>query len=146
MPNLKYTFCMEEQILVLKEVIEQFEIAGDIINIQNYGSGHINTTYRVKTTEDEYILQKVNTNIFKNMEQLVDNVAGVTAYLAQSIAERGGNPRRETLQVIHTKDGQNYYKGEMGFSYRMYYFITNASCYDTVPKPEDIYERAVTFG
>lgn len=132
--------------MVLKEVIEQFEIAGDIINIQNYGSGHINTTYRVKTTEDEYILQKVNTNIFKNMEQLVDNVAGVTAYLAQSIAERGGNPRRETLQVIHTKDGQNYYKGEMGFSYRMYYFITNASCYDTVEKPEDFYESAVTFG
>ena len=103
----------------LKAVIEQFEIDGEIIDIQNYGSGHINTTYRVVTTEDEYILQKVNTSIFKNMEQLVENVAGVTAFLAQSIIERGGNPKRETLQVIHTRDGQNYYKGEDDFSYRM---------------------------
>ena len=137
---------VEEVVLELNAIIEQFEIDGEIVNIQNYGSGHINTTYRVKTTEDEYILQKVNTNIFKNMEQLVENVAGVTAYLAQSITERGGNPKRETLQVIQTKDGQNYYKGAGGFSYRMYYFITNASCYDTVEKPEDFYESAVTFG
>ena len=137
---------VEEQVLELKAVIEQFEINGDIISIVNYGSGHINATYRVGTTEDEYILQKVNTNIFKNMEQLVENVAGITAYLAQAIVERGGNPKRETLQVIPTKDGCNYYKGENGYSYRMYYFITDASCYDTVEKPEDFYESAVTFG
>ena len=48
--------------------------------------------------------------IFKNMEKLVENVAGVTEYLTEAIKARGGNPRRETLQVIRTKDGQNYYK------------------------------------
>ena len=37
--------------------------------------------------------------------------------------------------MIHTQVGQNYYKGDDGFGYRMYYFITNASCYDTVEKP-----------
>lgn len=130
----------------LRAIIEQFEIDGEILKVQNYGSGHINATYRVETTEDEYILQKVNTSVFKNMDQLVENVAGVTAYLAEAIAQKGGNPKRETLQVIHTKDGQNYYKGEDGYSYRMYYFINDASCYDTVEKPEDFYESAVAFG
>lgn len=130
----------------LNTIIEKFEISGKILKIENYGSGHINTTYHVTTTEDEYILQKVNTSIFKNMERLIENVAGVTAYLVEAIEKRGGNPKRETLQVIHTRDGQNYYKGEDGFSYRMYYFITDASCYDTVEKPEHFYESAVAFG
>ncbi len=130
----------------LKEIIKQFEVDGEIINVKTYGSGHINTTYRVETSEDVYILQKVNTGIFKNMDQLVANVAGVTGYLVEAIAARGGNPRRETLQVIHTRTGQNYYKGDDGYSYRMYYFITDATCYDTVEKPEVFYESAVAFG
>lgn len=130
----------------MNTIIDNFECKGKIVSIEKYGSGHINATYHVKTTEDEYILQKVNTSVFKNMDQLVENVAGVTAYLADAITKLGGNPRRETLQVIHTKDGQNYYKGEDDFSYRMYYFITDASCYDTVEKPEDFYESAVAFG
>ena len=130
----------------LKPIIEQFDIKGEVTGAKVYGSGHINTTYRVHTTEEEYILQKVNTSVFKNMEQLVENVAGVTEYLTETIKNRGGNPRRETLQVIPTKDGQNYYKGDNGFSYRMYYYITDASCYDNVEKPEDFYESAVAFG
>ena len=130
----------------LNTIIEKFEINGEILKTEIYGSGHINTTYRVTTTEDEYILQKVNTAVFKNMEQLIENVAGVTAYLASAIEACGGNPRRETLQVIHTRDEQNYLKGEDDFSYRMYYFITDASCYDTVEKPEHFYESAVAFG
>lgn len=130
----------------LKTIINQFDILGEVTSVKIYGSGHINTTYRVNTTEEVYILQKVNTSIFKNMEQLVENVAGVTEYLTETIKNRGGNPRRETLQVIHTKDGQNYYKGDDGFSYRMYYFITDATCYDTVEKPEDFYESALAFG
>ena len=130
----------------LDTIIEKFEISGKILKIENYGSGHINTTYRITTTEDEYILQKVNTSVFKNMEQLIENVAGVTAYLASAIEVSGGNPKRETLQVIHTRAGENYLKGEDGFGYRMYYFITDASCYDTVEKPEHFYESAVAFG
>ena len=130
----------------LKTIIEKFDILGEVTNVKIYGSGHINTTYRVNTTEEVYILQKVNTSIFKNMEQLVENVAGVTNYLVETIKKRGGNPRRETLQVIQTKDGQNYFKGDDGFSYRMYYFITGATCYDTVEKPEDFYESALAFG
>ncbi len=137
---------MKELTLNLNIITEKFDINGNILKIEHYGSGHINATYRVKTTQDEYILQKVNTSVFKNMEQLVENVAGVTAYLAETIERLGGDPKRETLQVIRTKNGQNYYKGEDGFSYRMYYFITNASCYDTVEKPEDFYESAVAFG
>ena len=137
---------MKGLVLNLNTIIEKFDINGNVLKIEHYGSGHINATYRVKTTQDEYILQKVNTSVFKNMEQLVENVAGVTAYLAEAIERIGGDPKRETLQVIRTRDGENYYKGEDGFSYRMYYFITNASCYDTVEKTEDFYESAVAFG
>lgn len=130
----------------LEQVVKQFNVAGAVTDIQLYGSGHINTTYRVTTTEDEYILQKVNTNIFKNIDGLMENIVGVTDYLAKIIEERGGDPKRETLQVISTVDGKPYYKENDDCSYRVYYFIKDAFSYDSVEKPEDFYESAVAFG
>lgn len=130
----------------LEQIVKQFDIVGDVTEIKLYGSGHINTTYRVTTTEDEYILQKVNTNIFKNIDGLMENIVGVTDYLAKIIKERGGDPKRETLQVVPTVDGKSYYRENEDCSYRVYYFIKDAFSYDSVEKPEDFYESAVAFG
>ncbi len=130
----------------LKAVAEQFMILGDVEKIQEYGSGHINRTYLVETSKEAYILQKINTHIFQNVDQLMENVEGVTSFLAKRIRERGGDPKRETLQLVKTPEGASYQREEDGSCYRMYLFITDASSYDAVKKPEDFYESAVAFG
>ena len=44
---------------------EQFKIDGPVSFVRNYGSGNINSTFMVATTEGtQYILQKINTNVF----------------------------------------------------------------------------------
>lgn len=142
----RYNKYMEELIVELTQVVKQFQVTGDVTDIKLYGSGHINTTYLVQTTEDTYILQKVNTNIFKNIDALMENIVNVTGYLAKIIEERGGDPKRETMLVIPTVDGKSFFKESEGCSYRVYYFIKDAFSYDSVEKPEDFYESAVAFG
>lgn len=132
----------------LKEIIEKFDLTGNIISIELYGSGHINDTYLVTARgegERRYIFQRMNTDIFQDTKALMENVTGVTNYLADKIRERGGDPMRETLHVIPLKTGESFYFGDGG-CYRMYNFVEDAKSFDAVEKPEDFYESAVAFG
>ena len=92
------------------------------------------------------ILQRMNRGIFTKPVELMENIVGVTSYLRKRIIENGGDPERETLNIIPAKDGKPYFvdsKGEYGRSYK---FITDAKCCDQVEKPEDFYESALAFG
>ena len=110
-----------------------------------WGNGHINDTYRV-TFENEqgvkkhYILQQMNKSIFKNPVELMENIVGVTEFLKRKISANGGNPERETLNVIPAKDGKPYYVDSEGEYWRAYVFIENTVSYDLIDNPEILYE------
>lgn len=72
--------------LKVKEVINQFDFSGELFTIEPFGSGHINDTYLVKFKIKHMgivpvILQRMNTKIFINPEQLMENILNVTAFL-----------------------------------------------------------------
>lgn len=129
----------------VERVVQNFMVEGQLYRISEYGSGHINATYLVES-EKRYILQRINTNIFKDVDALMENISGVTSYLCEEIKKRNGDCMRETLQVIPTRSGAPYYRDEEGNCYRMYHFITDATSYDAVEIPQDFYESAVAFG
>ena len=135
-----------EKMNVLKSVIEKFSVGGMVVSIEEYGSGHINDTYLACVGERKYILQRMNTEIFRDPGQLMENITGVTAFLEKKIRARGGDPSRETLHVIPTKTGKPYCRDAEGSCYRMYDFIEKATSFDAVKRPEDFYESAVAFG
>lgn len=132
-----------------QDIIKMFAVDGTVAAVREYGSGHINRTDLVEIMQDgkqeKYIFQQINTGIFHNVDQLMENIVGVTTHLSNKIKARGGDPNRETLQVIPAKDGSSYCRVE-GKCYRMYRFITNAVSLDTVERPEDFYESALAFG
>lgn len=51
---------------------------------------------------------RINTDTFKNPKELMENVCNVTSFLRKVILENGGDPERETLNVIPTKDGKPF--------------------------------------
>ncbi len=131
-------------------VLQHFQTHGKFSSATPYGSGHINDT-RLVTFDDNgkeytYILQRINHNVFKNPEQLMENFSAVTAYLGKIIEKAGGDPERETLNVIKTKDGKNVYKTEDGEYWRLLTFISDSVSYDKVENPEQFYSSAVSFG
>lgn len=135
----------------IKEAIANFKYEGRLVDRRPYGSGHINDTFLLTFEIEEMgrlkvILQRMNREIFKNPVELMENVVGVTSFLRERIMEHGGDPDRETLNPIPAKDGKPYFVDSKGEYWRSYIFITDATSFDQVEKPEDFYESAVAFG
>lgn len=126
----------------LAEIVKNFSID---INVEPYGNGHINDTY-IADSEPRYILQRINHAIFKNPDQVMSNIVGVTEFLREKIIAAGGDPERETLRVIKTVNGDNYYKTSDGNYFRMYNYVENAVSYEMVESPEQFCQAARAFG
>lgn len=136
---------------ILNEVIDHFDFVGEMISCEPYGSGHINDTYLLEYKIKHMgiipiILQKMNTHVFKNPTELMDNILNVTAFLRKKIIDNKGDPKRETLTVILNKSGNPYYLDSENNYWRAYHFIVGATGYDEVKSDEDFYQSALTFG
>lgn len=135
----------------IAEAIANFRYEGRLVRGNAYGSGHINDTYLLifeiaGMGNIKIILQRMNKDIFNQPVELMENIMGVTAHLRNKIIENHGDPERETLNVIPALDGKPYYLDSRGDYWRSYRFITDATSYDQVEKPEHFYQSAVAFG
>lgn len=134
----------------MNEVIDAYALEGTLTHQNPHGNGHINDTFLLTyDTPDgvrKYILQRMNHTIFKNPQALMENISHVTDYLRQQILKRGGNPDRETLNVIRTVNGDTYYQDSTGNYWRMFLFIEDTICLDQVENPKEFYDSAVAFG
>lgn len=133
------------------EAIANFQFEGMLVEERPYGNGHINDTFLLTFDLGEgemkrVILQRMNKSIFTKPVELMENVMNVTAYLRNKIIENGGDPERETLNVIPTVDGAPCFVDSEGEYWRAYKFIEGATSYDQVETPEDFYQSAVSFG
>lgn len=130
-------------------IVEHFLCAGTFVSCDGYGEGHINDTFRLTMNdggkEIHYILQRINNRLFTDVEKLMHNIELVTDFCRKSVLARGGDPMRECLTLIRTKDGKAYYSDGDNY-FRIYVFIENATTYQTVRNPRDFYESAVAFG
>jgi hypothetical protein len=129
------------------EVAGKFALKGAPIRCEINARGLINTTRVIYTDANvRYILQRINTAVFKKPDEVMQNITAVTEHLREKIALAGGDVTRETLTVIHTKDGKNFYTDENGGAWRMYDFIENALCYDSADSPELFCRVGKAFG
>jgi len=126
----------------MNQPTDQFSLSGDVVLCEPYGSGHINDTYRVVTDIGaQYILQRVNTHVFPNVHGLMDNIARVTEYLSAR-----AETARETMHLVPTKDGAQFYIDDKGGAWRVYDFVENSVCLQKIEVPADFYECGLAFG
>jgi len=126
----------------LKDVCTQFNVE---TTIEGYGNGHINDTYLCEAAP-RVILQRININVFKNPDEVMQNIFNVTEHLKKKIKKTGGNSDRETLNVIRTRDGKNYYKLDDENYFRMYKFVEDSISFDIVENPVQLYHAGKAFG
>ena len=124
-----------------------FNREGNIVNVTQLTAGLINATYIIETDKSEkYILQKINTFVFKNPKNLMENIVGVTKHLSEKIKKNGGDYKRETLNFIPCGDGLYYFTDENGNVWRMYIYVDDALTYNK-PKNADTFRNAgCSFG
>ena len=131
--------------------IDAYAFPGEYAGVLPYGCGHINDTYAVYAQFPEgesrrYILQKINKNVFKKPDELMKNIAGITSYLRESLLNHGGDPDRETINLIKTVKGRDYFVDEEDEYWRCYQFIEDTVTLQIVEEPQDMYEAARVFG
>ena len=115
---------------IIENAIAQFAIEGTLKEKRPYGNGHINDTFLLtyetpSGSETHYILQRMNNSIFKNPQQLMENMVHVTEYLRKIIAANGGDPERETLNAVKTRSGGCYYEDGSGNFWRVLLFLVS---------------------
>lgn len=139
---------MEREKMSIYEVVRHFAIPGVVTSIEPYGDGHINDTYRVQMEDGiwDYLLQRLNSNIFLHPDQVQMNIMRVTHHLREVIRREHGDPSRESLQLFSTKKGATYYLDEEGKAWRLFLFISNSVGGGKAGTTEELYEAGTCFG
>ena len=135
---------------VLTEVLAAYDFPQTLLGAVRYGQGHINDTFCVLCQRQEgdcvrFILQGLSSVAFPHPEELMENFIGITSYLRQKIIANGGDPMRETLSLVKTRDGKDFYTDSSGKVWRLTPFIENTDCFQSAT-PELFEASARTFG
>lgn len=132
-------------------VAAQFAVYGDFVDAFPYGSGHINDTFCAVfdqgATRVRYIIQRVNSYIFKNPQGLMENVARICRHSFDKLkAAKAPDASRRTLTLIPTKTGADWFVDADGNYWRCYIFIERARGYDVIETTEQAFQAARAFG
>lgn len=137
---------------MIKEVISNFNIKGELVEVSGIDTGNINNTYVATLLVDgiykKYLVQRINTTVFTEPYKLMKNIEGVTSYLKRQMAKVKDN-KHQVLEVIKTKDNKSLCcvsnNGEKDY-YRVYEFIEGAITYDQSTDINIVYNTGVAFG
>ena len=133
--------------ITVEDIVSGFKVQGKIITVRPFGSGHINDTYRVITdTGNNYLLQKINHFVFKDVPGLMDNIANVTRHLKEKVKAVGGNPEKQVLTLVENNDNGYFIEDTAGCYWRVFLFLNNTKSYDQVLTEKQAFEGGKAFG
>ena len=134
----------------LQNIVEQFAIHGNVTSITQINKGYINRTYRVETLSaaghvHKYTLQRINTNVFPDVDALMDNFVLTTEHLYQKFLLPGHGKKGSIQTVRTTKDGQAYLSDPSG-CWRVLSHFDGVYSLDIPDSPETFYQAGAAFG
>ena len=131
-------------------LIAAFRVDADIASVVPFGSGHINDTYRIKNSDRngiDYLLQRINHHVFKDVPVLMQNLLYVTDHLKQKLAQvPGSDLEKEVMTIVEARDGKPYFKDGDDNYWRVFHFLKDTRSYDQVNTKQQAYEGGKAFG
>ena len=135
----------------LAAAADQFKPQGTVIDIHEYGNGNINDTYLVtldSTTEKHFILQRINTQVFRQPELIMLNMRTFTEHVRKRLQSAPPSPGRrwEVVRVLLAQEGQDHWFDPGGSFWRAISFIDGAQSFDTIEDIEHAREVGYALG
>lgn len=131
----------------VSEICSKFQMDGVFKTADILGNGRINVTYAalhtIDSTEQRYVVQKINRHVFKDPDRLMDNFDRVTKHIHDKL-KRNGNEEihRRSLSLIPTFGSHTFHVDESGEYWRAFNFIENAQTYFFASNPKHTFEAA----
>ncbi len=122
--------------MTIQEICASFDVGGKYIGCTELTSGNINNTYRVVfirgNVEKKYIVQRINKNVFKQPERVMDNIIRVTDFVRERVEQLGLPTKKFVLRAFLSKQtGKAFIIDDNGDYWRCYRCIENSITYDT---------------
>jgi Ser/Thr protein kinase RdoA (MazF antagonist) len=148
-----------KSLLVIESVPLNFQIRGTEEEKQNnlsvtaIGGGLINDTYLVNIfsaspdgefgniIDESYVLQRINTDVFSNIDELMNNIDKVSRHLQTKNGSHG-----RYLSIIPTNSGRHFWKCNEKGAWRMFNYIPNSISYPLAPNGNFLYEAGRAYG
>lgn len=128
----------------IKTICKKLQLKGSLQNYKVISGGNINTTYKVVCREgkvkNEYLLQRINKNVFKEPDKVMKNIIEVTDYMRSH-----NTTGLQILEFSKCVDGKFYVTDEMGDFWRACQFIDSV-CYDATDDLQIIEQAGLAFG
>ncbi len=134
----------------IDEILANYTFKGEYRDYSTLNNGHINNTYLLRFDyngcEKSYVLQQINTAVFKDPDGLMNNYVSVTDFVRKKVAAAGGDPKRESVKVYFTNDGKSYYLDKDGRYWRVINYIIDTVSYNFPDSTEICRKAGKTFG
>ena len=123
---------------VMEEVLAAFALPN--ARVESFGSGLINHTWKIYTDASNYILQKINDNVFKEPRDIAYNIRLVATYLKENHSDY------RFVAPLSTVDGEDLFFAKDQGWFRLMPFVENSLAFDVVQTADQAYEAAKQFG
>lgn len=135
----------------IKQAIRQFNFEGKYFSAEELRSGNINSTYRLiyeknDGTRHSYILQKINSQVFKNPHDVMENITNVLRHIDSKLHDKGEDTARRLLHFVKTHDGSYIYMDAANCYWRAYIFVDGVTAYNSIENSDLFYEAGRGFG
>jgi len=134
----------------LLEIAKHFVLDGTVVKIEPFGNGHINDTYRVTTKESEvpdYILQRKNHQIFKDIPGMMENIIRVTDHIRNKLKQQDvRDVEKRVIQHIKTNNGDYFYNDPEGNFWTVFLLIKGSHSVENIENPDHAYLAGKGFG
>ena len=121
-------------------ILMKYGFAPESFTVKVFGNGLINHTWKVYHEGSEYILQRINDQVFKNPMDIANNIEQIATYLKQHHPDYFFVAPVKTIE----EKGIIYIEGEGYF--RMFPFVKGSHAKDVVETPNEAFEAAAQFG
>ncbi|MFZ6022902.1 MAG: phosphotransferase enzyme family protein [Bacteroidota bacterium] len=125
---------------MLESVLNQYGIVEKSLVVETFGSGLINNTWKISENGNAFIVQKINTHVFKKPGDIEQNIDLIAGFL------RLHNPDYLFVSPLQAVNGKSMvYTNEEDF-FRAFPFVSGSYSKDIVETPQQAFEAAVQFG
>lgn len=135
----------------IKEICENFSLNGIFTGYEKNNNGHVNSTFTLIFEENgkvtKYVLQKINTEAFKNPDGLMSNIVAVTSHIRKKNMEMNIPwADRGTLTFLPCKNGKYYLIDKQNNCWRVYNYIDDVYTCNFIEDEQVFCNAGIAFG